>query len=190
MVLTCLDPSPSATLPEDRKLKTFKGVKGTCLTQFVEKYPEKKAYFEISNETMKFVFPEPGPLEGVKSRSKVGGCWSKCEVPSFLFWHMKSKNYACLGKTRREVKKDFLWVYMFLPTHFSRHKASKIFLISANTRILVSHTTMEDLFLSSSVEHKPIHSIPKLPSNAASKWPVSHSLPYPVGHLPSSQLPG
>ncbi|CAK9004790.1 unnamed protein product [Durusdinium trenchii] len=56
---------------QDRKLKTFKGVKGTCLTQFVEKYPEKKAYFEISNETMKFVFPEPGPLEGVKSRSKV-----------------------------------------------------------------------------------------------------------------------
>merc|ERR1711998_816914 len=55
----------------DRKLKTFKGVKGTCLTQFVEKYPEKKSYFELSNETMKFTFPEPGPLEGVKSRSKV-----------------------------------------------------------------------------------------------------------------------
>merc|ERR1719440_1773542 len=56
---------------QDRKLKTFKGIKGTCLTQFVEKYPEKKAYFEISNESMKFTFPEPGPLEGVKSRSKV-----------------------------------------------------------------------------------------------------------------------
>jgi len=56
---------------QDRKLKTFKGIKGTCLTQFVEKYPEKKAYFEISNECMKFTFPEPGPLEGVKSRSKV-----------------------------------------------------------------------------------------------------------------------
>merc|ERR1712025_974160 len=56
---------------QDRKLKTFKGVKGTCLTQFVEKYPEKKSYFELSNETMKFTFPEPGPLEGVKSRSKV-----------------------------------------------------------------------------------------------------------------------
>merc|ERR1712187_696286 len=27
--------------------------------------------FEISNESMKFTFPEPGPLEGVKSRSKV-----------------------------------------------------------------------------------------------------------------------
>merc|ERR1711998_757256 len=55
----------------DRKLKTFKGVKGTCLAPFVEKYPEKKAYFELTNETMKFTFPEPGPLEGVKSRSKI-----------------------------------------------------------------------------------------------------------------------
>jgi elongation factor 3 len=56
---------------QDRKLKTFKGVKGKCLTQFVEKHPEKKAYFELSNEVMKFVFPEPGSMEGVKSRSKV-----------------------------------------------------------------------------------------------------------------------
>merc|ERR1712194_491906 len=31
---------------------------------------EKKAYFELSNEVMKFVFPAPGPMEGVKSRSK------------------------------------------------------------------------------------------------------------------------
>jgi len=56
---------------QDRKLKTFKGDKGTCLTKFVEKFPEKKAYFELSNETMRFTFPEPGPMEGVKSRSKV-----------------------------------------------------------------------------------------------------------------------
>merc|ERR1711912_72141 len=56
---------------QDRKLKTFKGQKGSCLTQFVEKYPEKKAYFELSNEIMKFSFPSPGAMEGVKSRSKV-----------------------------------------------------------------------------------------------------------------------
>merc|ERR1712151_846119 len=56
---------------QDRKLKTFKGEKGKALTQFVEKYPEKKSYFELSNEVMKFVFPEPGAMEGVKSRSKV-----------------------------------------------------------------------------------------------------------------------
>merc|ERR1719310_1875218 len=56
---------------QDRKLKTFKGIKGSTLTQFVEKYPEKKSYFELSNEVMKFTFPEPGAMEGVKSRSKV-----------------------------------------------------------------------------------------------------------------------
>jgi len=56
---------------QDRKLKTFKGIKGSTLTQFVEKYPEKKAYFELSNEIMRFTFPEPGAMEGVKSRSKV-----------------------------------------------------------------------------------------------------------------------
>merc|ERR1711937_506902 len=39
-------------------------------TQFVEKYPEKAKYFQLSNETMKFTFPEPGAMEGVKSRSK------------------------------------------------------------------------------------------------------------------------
>merc|ERR1719321_2313020 len=56
---------------QDRKLKTFKGTEpGKCLSHFVEKYPEKKAYFELSTETMKFSFPEPGPLEGVKSRTK------------------------------------------------------------------------------------------------------------------------
>jgi len=56
---------------QDRKLKTFKGSKGSTLTQFVEKYPEKKSYFELSNESMEFTFPPPGPMEGVKSRSKV-----------------------------------------------------------------------------------------------------------------------
>merc|ERR1711912_158702 len=56
---------------QDRKLKTFKGEKGRCLDQFVDRYPEKRSYFELSNEVMKFTFPTPGPMEGVKSRSKV-----------------------------------------------------------------------------------------------------------------------
>ena len=56
---------------QDRKLRTFKGEKGRCLDQFVEKYPEKRSYFELSNEVMNFTFPIPGPMEGVKSRSKV-----------------------------------------------------------------------------------------------------------------------
>merc|ERR1711920_1041469 len=48
-----------------------KGTKGSTLTQFVQKYPDKKAYFELTNEVMKFTFPVPGGMEGVKSRSKV-----------------------------------------------------------------------------------------------------------------------
>merc|ERR1719191_2184709 len=55
---------------QDRKLKTFRGSKGKCLTEFVEKYPEKKGYFELKNDVQKFVFPIPGPLEGIKSRTK------------------------------------------------------------------------------------------------------------------------
>ena len=47
---------------EHRRPKTFKGVKGNTLTMFVKVYPEKKAYSELSNDTMKFAFPEPGLL--------------------------------------------------------------------------------------------------------------------------------
>merc|ERR1711957_777821 len=55
----------------DRKLRQFKGEKGTVLTQYVELYPEKNAYFELSDKNEKWVFPLPGALEGVKSHP----CW-------------------------------------------------------------------------------------------------------------------
>lgn len=51
---------------ESRKLKLFRG----GIVPFVEKNPEAKIYFEIKSAKVKFVFPEPGPLEGVKSRGK------------------------------------------------------------------------------------------------------------------------
>merc|ERR1712032_1317151 len=55
----------------ERKLRQFKGSqKGVTLTEFVTKYPEKKAYFELTNKNQKFVFPPPGPLEGVKSKGR------------------------------------------------------------------------------------------------------------------------
>jgi elongation factor 3 len=40
------------------------------LHEFVAKYPEKQGYFELKNDVMKFVFPEPTLIEGVKSKSK------------------------------------------------------------------------------------------------------------------------
>merc|ERR1712139_198982 len=40
-------------------------------TEFVKKKPEAKIYFEITTSAkVKFVFPDPGPLEGVKSRGR------------------------------------------------------------------------------------------------------------------------
>jgi elongation factor 3 len=51
---------------QKRKLVTFRGI----LSEFVEKFPEKQGYFELKNDLVKFVFPEPGILEGVKSMSK------------------------------------------------------------------------------------------------------------------------
>jgi len=51
---------------ENRKLKLFRG----GIVPFVEKNPDAKIYFEIKSAKVKFVFPKPGPLEGVKSRGK------------------------------------------------------------------------------------------------------------------------
>merc|ERR1712232_601384 len=54
----------------DRKLRQFKAAKGQVLTKYVEAYPEKASYFELSDKNEKWVFPTPGALEGVKSRGR------------------------------------------------------------------------------------------------------------------------
>merc|ERR1719443_906455 len=54
----------------DRKLRQFKSAKGSVITDFVKAYPEKSAYFELSDKNEKWVFPVPGSLEGVKSRGR------------------------------------------------------------------------------------------------------------------------
>ncbi|TPX62487.1 hypothetical protein SpCBS45565_g06984 [Spizellomyces sp. 'palustris'] len=51
---------------ENRKLKTYRG----NLSKFVEQRPEAKSYYELSAATVKFKFPEPGFLEGIKSKDK------------------------------------------------------------------------------------------------------------------------
>ncbi|GAA5898100.1 hypothetical protein JCM6882_003327 [Rhodosporidiobolus microsporus] len=40
------------------------------LNAFVEKYPPGKTYYTLSDEVVKFVFPPPGSLMGVRSRTK------------------------------------------------------------------------------------------------------------------------
>jgi elongation factor 3 len=54
----------------DRKLRQFKAAKGEVLSKYVEAFPEKSAYFELSDKNEQWTFPVPGALEGVKSRGR------------------------------------------------------------------------------------------------------------------------
>merc|ERR1712178_565691 len=54
----------------ERKLRQFKAPQGSVLTKYVETYPEKAAYFELSDKNEKWTFPVPGALDGVKSRGR------------------------------------------------------------------------------------------------------------------------
>eukprot|EP00438_Fugacium_kawagutii_P009939 Skav214632 [mRNA] locus=scaffold1009:50331:62587:- [translate_table: standard] len=47
-------------------LKTYKG----NITDFVRRCPEAKSYLSLTSEKQRFVLPEPGMLEGVKSKGK------------------------------------------------------------------------------------------------------------------------
>ena len=51
---------------ENLKLKSYIG----NLSEFVKQKPEAKAYYELSSDIVAFGFPEPGPLDGVKSLTK------------------------------------------------------------------------------------------------------------------------
>jgi len=57
------------------KLKQFKG----NLTAFMEVNPDAKAYFSIKESKLAFKFPQPGPIEGVKSKSKALMKMSHCD---------------------------------------------------------------------------------------------------------------
>jgi len=48
------------------KLHQYRG----NLNAFIAKNPEAKAYFALKESKLKFTFPQPGAIEGVKSRSK------------------------------------------------------------------------------------------------------------------------
>ena len=51
---------------ENRKLKQYRG----NLSKFVEQKPEARVYYELSEAAVKFTFPEPGYLEGIKTKDK------------------------------------------------------------------------------------------------------------------------
>jgi len=51
---------------ENMRLKRYTG----NLREFVEQHPPANVYFSIQNSELEFTFPKPGPLEGVKSKTK------------------------------------------------------------------------------------------------------------------------
>lgn len=51
---------------ENKRLKVYKG----NLSDFVKVKPEAKAYYTLADAAFKFVFPNPGLLDGVSSREK------------------------------------------------------------------------------------------------------------------------
>ncbi|GJJ72009.1 elongation factor 3 [Entomortierella parvispora] len=51
---------------ENRKLKKYRG----NLSKFVEQYPAAKSYYELKSSLVHFKLPEPGFLDGVKSKDK------------------------------------------------------------------------------------------------------------------------
>lgn len=48
------------------KLKRSKG----NLSEFVKRVPEAKTYYELQSSPISFVLPEPGFLEGIKSKDR------------------------------------------------------------------------------------------------------------------------
>mmetsp|Transcript_29827 Transcript_29827/g.65652 ORF Transcript_29827/g.65652 Transcript_29827/m.65652 type:complete len:1038 (+) Transcript_29827:123-3236(+) len=89
---------------ENLKLHTFKG----NLDEFVKLKPEARAYFSISESKMKFRFPQPGPIEGVKSKGKALMKMSNCtftypvnETPTLFDISVQvslSSRVACVGE--------------------------------------------------------------------------------------------
>merc|ERR1712003_460544 len=59
---------------ENLKLYQFKG----NLDEFVKKKPAARAYFSFSESKLKFRFPQPGPIEGIRSKGKALMKMSKC----------------------------------------------------------------------------------------------------------------
>ena len=50
---------------QDLKLNTYKG----NVSAFVQRFPEAKSYFELGSTNLKFKFPLPGMLEGVRNKA-------------------------------------------------------------------------------------------------------------------------
>merc|ERR1712127_187291 len=89
---------------ENLKLNAFKG----NLDEFVKIKPSARSYFSFTEGKMKFSFPQPGPIEGVKSKGKalmkMSGCtftYPVNEKPTLFDISVQvslSSRVACVGE--------------------------------------------------------------------------------------------
>jgi elongation factor 3 len=89
---------------DNLKLNTYKG----NLDEYVKTHPAARAYFSFSASKMKFKFPQPGPIEGVKSKGKALMKMSNCtftypknEKPTLFNITIQvslSSRVACIGE--------------------------------------------------------------------------------------------
>lgn len=89
---------------DNLKLNTFKG----NLDEYVKMNPAARSYFSLTSSKMKFKFPQPGPIEGVKSKGKALMKMSNCtftypgnEKPTLFDISVQvslSSRVACIGE--------------------------------------------------------------------------------------------
>mmetsp|Transcript_6840 Transcript_6840/g.8526 ORF Transcript_6840/g.8526 Transcript_6840/m.8526 type:complete len:1039 (-) Transcript_6840:80-3196(-) len=89
---------------ENLKLNSFKG----NLDEFVKIRPSARSYFSLKESKLKFKFPQPGPIEGVKSKGKALMKMSGCtftypcnETPTLFDISVQvslSSRVACVGE--------------------------------------------------------------------------------------------
>merc|ERR1719223_1965366 len=89
---------------ENLKLHTFKG----NLDEFVKIKPSARSYFSLKASKLKFKFPQPGPIEGVKSKGKALMKMSDCtftypvnDTPTLFNISVQvslSSRVACVGE--------------------------------------------------------------------------------------------
>jgi elongation factor 3 len=89
---------------DNLKLSTYKG----NLDEYVKDHPHARSYFSLKSSQMKFKFPQPGPIEGVKSKGKALMKMANCtftypcnEKPTLFDITVQvslSSRVACIGE--------------------------------------------------------------------------------------------
>merc|ERR1712176_484214 len=89
---------------DNLKLHQYKG----NLDEFVKVKPSARSYFSFTESKLKFKFPQPGPIEGVKSKGKALMKMTKCtftypcnETPTLFDFSVQvslSSRVACVGE--------------------------------------------------------------------------------------------